>query len=147
EAARELARLRPQLQESDRAAAEARKLANSAERSHLDALRQRLEGMASHLARSLEPGSPCAVCGSTEHPGPAATTADTVTDAQLEKLEAQREELEEAAQKAESGLAEMREAMREHEIGAGPFAADPAGARSAAEKAEKRLAEANTRAD
>lgn len=41
-------------------------------RKHYIAIRDaRTRGMAAELARGLEPGQPCVVCGSTEHPSPA----------------------------------------------------------------------------
>ncbi|MFL5816462.1 MAG: AAA family ATPase [Conexibacter sp.] len=44
----------------------------------LDLRERRLSGMAAELAAGLEPGEPCTVCGSTEHPAPAhhVTNAD-----------------------------------------------------------------------
>ena len=41
----------------------------------LEIRQARIEGMAAELARHLVPGEPCAVCGSTEHPAPAAAAA------------------------------------------------------------------------
>ncbi|CAN5213225.1 SMC family ATPase [soil metagenome] len=41
---------------------------------------RRLVGMAAELAGTLVDGTPCQVCGSTEHPEPALKTADAVTD-------------------------------------------------------------------
>jgi exonuclease SbcC len=38
----------------------------------------RMEGMAAHLAAVLEDGEPCSVCGSLEHPRPAAAAEDHV---------------------------------------------------------------------
>lgn len=40
----------------------------AAHRTWLDLRERRLAGMAAELAAGLEPGEPCAVCGSTEHP-------------------------------------------------------------------------------
>ena len=43
------------------------------------------DGQAGILASTLEPGLPCPVCGSTEHPNPAAKMASTPTDQELEE--------------------------------------------------------------
>lgn len=40
-----------------------------------DLLRRRLQGSAAVLAAQLQPGAPCPVCGSTEHPAPASDAA------------------------------------------------------------------------
>ncbi|MFC0863405.1 AAA family ATPase [Sphaerimonospora cavernae] len=49
-----------------------------------DVRRARIDGMAAELARELVPGSPCVVCGSGEHPAPAAPAdfAPTAEDEQ-----------------------------------------------------------------
>jgi exonuclease SbcC len=44
----------------------------------------RLDGFAVELAAELVDGTPCAVCGATEHPAPASGGADPVTDDDLE---------------------------------------------------------------
>lgn len=44
-------------------------------------------GAASHLARELVDGQPCSVCGGTEHPSPATSEVDTVSDEDLESAE------------------------------------------------------------
>ena len=45
-----------------------------------------LQSIGGILAGELEPGVPCPVCGSTEHPAPAARPEICVTEAQLEQL-------------------------------------------------------------
>ncbi|HEX5730928.1 SbcC/MukB-like Walker B domain-containing protein, partial [Microbacterium sp.] len=50
-------------------------------------LRRRLAGYAGELAAALIDGEACAVCGSTEHPNPAAATAEPVTDSDLAAAE------------------------------------------------------------
>lgn len=52
---------------------------------HVRLLEQRLVGMAGELAERLQPGDPCGVCGSVEHPRPAPPPAARVTDAVLAK--------------------------------------------------------------
>jgi exonuclease SbcC len=47
-------------------------------------LTRRLAGYASELASQLVDGAPCAVCGSLEHPAPAASDLPPVTDADLD---------------------------------------------------------------
>lgn len=46
-------------------------------------LRRRLAGAAAELAHDLQPGEPCSVCGSREHPMPAVGGDEPVSDAEL----------------------------------------------------------------
>lgn len=48
---------------------------------HIEIRRARTAGMAAELAGRLEPGAPCMVCGSTEHPDPAVALEHAPTEA------------------------------------------------------------------
>ncbi|WP_067652958.1 AAA family ATPase [Nocardia harenae] len=78
----------------------------------LDLRERRLAGMAGELAAALATGQPCAVCGSAEHPKPAAAAAEAVSEA----AEARARKAEQAAERArDSALALVTELEREAE--------------------------------
>ncbi len=60
---------------------EAREAYQSAQRTYL-------QGIGGVLARQLRPGTPCPVCGSTEHPAPAEVAQGHITDSELDALAA-----------------------------------------------------------
>lgn len=55
-------------------------------------LQRRLDGYAGELASTLVEGEPCAVCGSIDHPHPAAAAPDPVTDDDLAAAETRRDD-------------------------------------------------------
>ncbi|MCC5900889.1 MAG: SMC family ATPase [Halomonas sp.] len=59
------------------------------------------QGQAALLALTLEADVPCPVCGSLEHPAPAANNADVVTQAQVEVARSGQEQAGQALQAAE----------------------------------------------
>ncbi|MFJ2356643.1 AAA family ATPase [Frigoribacterium sp. NPDC087798] len=80
--------------------------------------RRQIEGMAGHLAAGLVVGDPCPVCGSREHPAPAAPGTEHPTDDQVEAASrtsraAEARQRESAARHAtdEGRAAEARRAL------------------------------------
>ena len=76
----EVARLGGELLTAREAQAERSREALAAQTRHDALLRTRLRQSAAMLAEELAPGEPCPVCGSCEHPAPAAGSPDAVTD-------------------------------------------------------------------
>lgn len=65
-------------------------------------------GQSALLARELEDGKPCPVCGSTEHPLPARSDTAPVTREALEAAEQQRDSLAQALREADTKLQSLR---------------------------------------
>jgi exonuclease SbcC len=99
----------------------------------LQQLRQRqLNGMAARLARALEPGSPCPVCGSGHHPQPARAAADAVAPGDLETAEASEQQASTALQQAAVALVALQAQNKALAQQAGEAAADASAARASA---------------
>ncbi len=78
----------------------------------LDLREERLANAAAELASQLEPGVPCAVCGSPEHPAPAPAAASALTVAEAEETAQRACEVAEAALAAlDRELSEARQAL------------------------------------
>ena len=107
DAAGELAVLTPTLT----AAKRAWEVANDQRRDSVDAyqrlLQRHLEGMAANLAAQLVPGAPCMVCGSVDHPNPAAADEQAVSTQQLEDAAKSRGDAEKAAEKSQRTVEEL----------------------------------------
>ena len=84
---------------------EARERHVAAQSAHLDARRARVDGMAAELAAALEPGTPCAVCGSEVHPDPVEMRPGAVDAAQEDAAEARVQEAAEELRHAREALA------------------------------------------
>ncbi len=108
------------------------------------------EGQAAILARQLDPGSPCPVCGSTEHPSPASCDHELPTSESLEgargrvgSLEKRREEVRGEAQKLRETLIQRESEVRALEESLGELRdQDPAAVGQRVTEAKKLLAEA-----
>ncbi len=102
ESVRDAAQTVPVLQERAAAALAQANAATDRHQQAVDArqglVQTRIAGMAAELAGALVAGSPCAVCGSCDHPDPALLTAPAVTSEQVR-----------AAEKAEARAAAGRE--------------------------------------
>ncbi|MGA5197977.1 AAA family ATPase [Streptomyces exfoliatus] len=107
--------------------ADARERRNTAHESWLDVKSRRLEGIAAELAVTLSAGDPCQVCGSTDHPAPARTTADHVDRATEDAAYAAYTRAEETRTAAERELAVTRESWStaRAEVRAGTAAEGP----------------------
>lgn len=90
-AAREAETLAAALREAETVHRDAAAAAAAAAATVAQLLQRRLDGYAGELASTLVEGEPCAVCGSTEHPHPAAAAADPVTDDDLTAAESGRD--------------------------------------------------------
>ncbi len=73
-------------------------------------LRRRLSGHAAELASDLVPGRACPVCGSLEHPRPAVSDDEPVTDELFAAAEAARDEAAGAERGARDAAGDTREA-------------------------------------
>ncbi|MER7762081.1 SMC family ATPase [Streptomyces sp. NPDC097619] len=91
----------------------ARETAGAAREHWLELKEARLLGIAAELAAALAPGTPCAVCGSAEHPHPARPVPGQVDRAAEDAARARYEEADERRAAAERRLAAVREAGAE----------------------------------
>ncbi|XVQ08677.1 AAA family ATPase [Spirillospora sp. CA-255316] len=155
-----------QAEDEHRAAVDAAQAA----RERFQELRQaRLEGMAATLADDLKPGEPCLVCGSTEHPRPAATLGpliDEEDEARAESAYEQAQRRREDASRAveslraerdatlegvgETGVAELAAELEDAEhalAAAGAAAAEAERLEAAVHRAERELEQARDRRD
>ncbi|TKD54513.1 SMC family ATPase [Micrococcus luteus] len=117
-----------------RAHREAQERRSEAAERHVGLLRARYEQAASELAERLVPGEPCAVCGSPEHPAPAATADTAVTEADVRDAEQARTAADRAAADAETALRAAEQTLRTAREAAAGLA--PEAAREALERAE-----------
>jgi exonuclease SbcC len=101
---------------------------------------RRLAGMAAELAGRLEDGSPCQVCGSVEHPGPARSAEDAVTEDEQSEASAALEARQSEYTEATTAVAQARE--RIDALRAAADQLSPTEARARVTDLDRRLAEA-----
>ncbi|MGW5443873.1 AAA family ATPase [Streptomyces asiaticus] len=110
EAARRRDRLAGQEGQAREELLRAREAAAAARQNWLDLKEARLRGIAAELAAGLRAGEPCAVCGATEHPGPARPGAGHVDRTAEEAALADYQRAEEVREEAERARNALREA-------------------------------------
>ncbi len=96
----ELAAARARLAQDEAARQEASGATARAVAALDDLRRVRAAGLAGELAADLAPGSPCPVCGATEHPAPARLAEGHVSAADVEAAEVERSAAERAERTA-----------------------------------------------
>jgi len=119
---------------------DARDAAADAREHAQDLQARRLAGIAGELAGALRDGDPCQVCGSTDHPAPASSGADPVTDEEQADAERRYEDAQARLVDATEGLT-----AREAEVAVLRTAAGgvtDADAREEVERLQRELAEA-----
>lgn len=72
---------------------------------------RRIAGMAAELAGQLVDGTPCAVCGSRSHPGPAVARIGQVDQAAVAKAQRREQERESARAQAMTALTDLQQAV------------------------------------
>ncbi|MGX1254273.1 exonuclease SbcC [Streptomyces ambofaciens] len=142
EAARQRDRLTDETEEARRHALASAEDAVEARAHWLDLKEQRLHGIAAELAAHLTDGTPCAVCGATEHPAPARKSAGHVDRDAEERALAAYQAADERRARAERHLGAVREAL----AAAAAEAGDAPTARLAEEAEELEASYARARA-
>ncbi|MEU8172704.1 AAA family ATPase [Microbispora hainanensis] len=98
-------------------------------RDRLQEVRQaRIDGMAAELAAGLVPGTPCAVCGATEHPSPAATAAQAASADDEQAAQEAFEAAQRAREEAETTVAALSSRLGDAAARAGDLSQDDASA-------------------
>ncbi|WP_168199792.1 AAA family ATPase [Citricoccus sp. SGAir0253] len=98
---------------------------------------RRLAGAASLLAAELRPGEPCQVCGSAEHPAPAAPGGAEISAEAQESARGRMDELSGRRREAQERVDSARAAAEAHRLEAGGLA--PGEAEAALESAREVL--------
>ncbi|MCU4749860.1 MULTISPECIES: AAA family ATPase [unclassified Streptomyces] len=97
----------------------ARETAAGAYEEWLELKERRLRGMAAELAAELRAGEPCAVCGATEHPHPAAGGPDPVSPQDERAAEEAHRAASAHRERTSAALAALREAHAAADAAAG----------------------------
>ena len=94
-------------------AAELKKRFNAADAEARENRDRYYEGIYGDIASDLEPGKPCPVCGSTEHPAPAVKAAGSVSKSEVDSSEKKSAEAKKAWMDAEERRDKTQSAFKE----------------------------------
>ena len=95
----------------------AQKSADTAQENHRQMERSFLAEQAGLLARRLEEGKPCPVCGSLHHPSPAKLSEEAPSEAALKEAKAAAEKARSAAAAASAKAGELKGALETRKAG------------------------------
>jgi exonuclease SbcC len=98
---------------------------------HQSLMEQRLAGHAFELASALVIGEPCAVCGSADHPAPATTDAEPVTQDDIDLARQQADELRVVLDQATADSTDLANRLAEASARTGGKSPDELGAQLA----------------
>ncbi len=108
-AARLVDTIRPELRSAEEAQAAASEARTRTSAALTELMRRRLDGHASELARDLQDGQACPVCGSLDHPAPAPDDGTPVSEADITAAEDAAERAATAAQAATDAARTVRD--------------------------------------
>ena len=111
----EIKNLREEIAIAEKNLVSAQKTCEEAEKNLSDLREMQKSGSAARLAKNLEEGKPCPVCGAIHHPKPAISSEKIPTDAQIKAAESKNKTLADKKSLAEKTLANLQGELKTKE--------------------------------
>ena len=118
-AAKAVVELRPKLVKAKDAQRTAIDHFQDARERQQELVQRRIAGMAAELAGELQSGEPCAVCGSTEHPQPAQSDDQAVTQEQIDSADTKVKQFEREREQTDKNVVDLNEKLVAQQATAG----------------------------